>query len=72
MAMKTTNTVPITGYVTPVTKERLERIYARDRHMKISRIVDEAVTKYLPELEASFQEPTQEARSGKAKRNTTA
>lgn len=68
MEMITKNCVPVTGYITPETKARLEQIYARNRHMKISRIVDEAITKYLPELEASFLGPTQEARSGKRRR----
>lgn len=68
--MITKNTVPVTGYVTPDTKARLERLYAQDRHMKISRIVDEAIVKYLPELEASFTELTQGAHSVKRKRNT--
>lgn len=67
MDMITKYTVPITGYVTPETKDRMERISANNRHMRMSRIIDEAVRKYLPELEASFLPPAQEARSGKKK-----
>jgi hypothetical protein len=59
-AMAAKNTVPITSYIPPALKERMERIVAKDRHMTISRLIDEAVERYLPELESrSFPRPTQ-------------
>ena len=61
MQMAAKNTVPITSYVPPALKERMERVVAGDRHMTISRLIDEAVERYLPELESrSFPKPTQE------------
>ena len=67
MHMVKRNTVPVTSYVEPELKARMDRIVAANRHMSLSRQIDEALAKYLPVLEASFSPPTQEARSGKKK-----
>jgi hypothetical protein len=53
--------VAVTSYIPRDMKERMDRVVALDRHMTISRLIDEAVERYLPELESrSFPKPTQE------------
>jgi hypothetical protein len=60
-SMAAKNTVPVTSYIPPALKQRMERVVAEDRHMTISRLIDEAVERYLGELERrSFPKPTQE------------
>ncbi len=59
------NTVAVTSYIEPGLKARMDRIVAANRHMTISRMIDEAIASYLPSLEASFRKPTQGPRSGK-------
>lgn len=70
MAIGLKESVQVSSYIPKETKQRMERIAAANRRKTISCQIEEALLKYLPEMEASFLPPTQEARSGK--KNTAA
>lgn len=65
MAVGLKESVQVAAYVPKEIKKRMERISAANRRKTISAQIEEALVKYLPEMEASFLPPAQDARSGK-------
>lgn len=49
---------PVVGYVPVELKERLDRIRDRDRRMTASRVIEEALERYVPIVEQEVFHPT--------------